>query len=456
MRTELTRRIFIACMVVFVLTIGLLGFLTDRYLYREDMQALREETSYFAAIIDANGLGVLPHTPAEANARVTVVDREGVVLYDSSHDPKTLGSHAAREEIREAFLNGTGESSRYSDTAMQKTAYYAVRLRDGGVVRVSRTQDTVLRLAVQMLGPMLLLVVIMVLISIWMAARSSKRIVQPIDAMDVENPDDRGIYDEMKPFVRRLISQNQQIYHQMAALREEHRKQDTIRREFTANVSHELKTPLTSISGFAELIRSGMAKEADIPHFADNIYREAQRLIELVNDILRLSRLEDPDVRQTEREDVELLALCRGVADRLMLAAEQADVTLTCTGTPVTVRATALTLEESVYNVCDNAVKYSRSGGHVDVTVGVEDGMAVVRVKDDGIGIPAADRERVFERFYRVNKSHSKEVGGTGLGLSIVKHAMARLGGTVELHSAFGVGTEVVLRVPIIEKTEKA
>ena len=225
-----------------------------------------------------------------------------------------MENHASREEVHQALLSGEGSSERISETLTRKTVYFARRLENGNVLRVSMVKDSVWVLALHLVRPMTAILVIMVALSVWLASRTSKRIMKPINKMDVENPDDRDIYDEMKPFVRRLITQNQQIHRQMEEIRAEHRKQDTMRREFTANVSHELKTPLTSISGFAEIMRDGMVKDSDIPHFADNIYKEAQRLMALVNDILKLSHLEDIDDAQREerKEVVELLTVCEG------------------------------------------------------------------------------------------------------------------------------------------------
>ncbi len=310
-------------------------------------------------------------------------------------------------------------------------------------------RDAFLMLLLNLVSPLLIIIVLLVVLSLLLAKRFTKRIMTPIDRLDIENPDDRDIYDEMKPFVHRIISQNKQIYRQMSELREETKKQDELRREFTANVSHELKTPLTSISGFAEIIRDGMVQEKDLPHFADNIYQEAQRMIVLVNDILKLSRLEDPVVPlQDERQTVELLALCQEVRDRLALPAKKADITLQCGGSPAEISGIRKILEEVIFNICDNAIKYNRPGGSVTVTVTPEGSGAAISVRDTGIGIPEADKPRVFERFYRVNKSHSKEVGGTGLGLSIVKHGMALHGASISLESEEGRGTEVTLHFP--------
>lgn len=445
MRRELTRRIFMACMLVFVMTVGLLLLVMNNYLGKRNLGEMKDKALYVSAMITEEGWEFLTRTEDTSQTRTTIVAPDGTVLYDSIFPADTLENHGAREEIQAALKNGVGDSERYSESLLKVTANYAVRLPDGNVVRVSMTQDTVWMLLFHMLNPMLIIVLTAVLASILLAERFSKRIMQPINRMDVENPDDRDIYDEMKPFIRRLMSQNQQIHHQMEELREEHSKQDAMRREFTANVSHELKTPLTSISGFAEIMRDGMVQEKDIPHFADNIHKEAGRLMSLVNDILKLSRLEDIDTQPRENVPLELSALCQDVIKRLSLQAAKQDISLIFEGEPVQIMGVRTTVEEIVYNVCDNAIKYGKPSGWVRVTTGTAQGKAFISVRDNGIGIPLSDQERIFERFYRVNKSHSKEVGGTGLGLSIVKHAMMLMGGEITLNSTFGEGTELTL-----------
>ncbi len=446
MRSELQKRIFTACMVVFVLSFGLILFAVSSFLERRNFAELKDKALYLTALLDHSDLSSAQQIRGAGETRITIVNADGSVFFDSEHESGKMGNHAEREEIREAFETGEGMSERYSETLLESTANYAVRLENGSVLRVSMRQDTIWRLLYNMAWPMLVILLLTALLSIALASRASRRIVGEINKMDVENPDDRGIYDEMKPFVRRLISQNQQIHRQMEAIQEEHRKQDLLRREFTANVSHELKTPLTSISGFAEIMRDGMVKDSDIPHFADNIYKEAQRLMALVNDILKLSHLEDIDDHPSEeRTPVELLSLCREVTSRLAISAEKTGIDIHCDGESVTVIGVRSMLEEILYNVCDNAIKYNRPGGWVHVFTGVENGRVFVHIKDNGLGIPQADRSRIFERFYRVNKSHSKEVGGTGLGLSIVKHGMAFHNGQITLDSTLGEGTDVGL-----------
>lgn len=450
MKGELTKRMFAACMIVFVLSFGLILYAMSGYLVKRNFAELKDKAVYFSSLADMEGEEFLVKQHPDGETRITLIRPDGTVYYDSKLSPDKMENHLEREEIQQALERGEGTSQRYSSSLFEETANYAVLLRSGDVLRVSMRQDTVWRLVYNLGLAMVIIVLIAALLSIVLAARSSRRIVGEINKMDVENPDDRDIYDEMKPFVRRLISQNQQIHRQMEAIREEHRKQDLMRREFTANVSHELKTPLTSISGFAEIMRDGMVKEKDIPHFADNIYKESQRLMELVNDILKLSHLEDIDDRQYgERSMVELNGLCREVTSRLAIAAEKNELSLRCDGDLVTISGVRPMLEEIVYNVCDNAIKYNKPGGWVHITTRREETRAVICVCDNGIGIPQADCDRVFERFYRVNKSHSKEVGGTGLGLSIVKHGMAFHAGEIVLHSTLGEGTEIRLLFPL-------
>ncbi|MCR5718823.1 MAG: two-component sensor histidine kinase [Oscillospiraceae bacterium] len=452
MRNELTKHTFGACMIVLLLSFGLMLYVLNSYLVKRNFSELKDKALYVSEILNVEGEDVLSRVHHGGDMRITVVAPDGSVLYDSHVAPDTMENHLEREEIQQALSKGEGSSQHYSQSMFQNTANYAVRLQNGDILRVSIRQDTLWHLLRNLALPMLLFLLLAALVSIILAARASRRIVDPIDRMDVENPDDRDVYDELKPFVHRLITQNQQIHRQMEAIQAEHRKQDSLRREFTANVSHELKTPLTSISGFAEIIRDGMVKDEDIPHFADNIYKEAARLMELVNDILKLSHLEDINDRpDRERTSVELNALCREVTSRLAISAEKNGISIRCDGESVNVTGVRPMLEEIIYNVCDNAIKYNRKGGWVHISTHKQDGKAVVCVRDNGIGIPQADCGRVFERFYRVNKSHSKEVGGTGLGLSIVKHGMAFHAGQIKLQSVLGEGTEISLLLPAEE-----
>ncbi len=442
MKSELTKSLFTACIVTFFVTMVTMLWVLQVSLYIHNMTDLRDRTKEAAAII--NTVDPPLHLPS-------VSGYEQTALYDSSGTlllPEN-GVAADPEALQEALTKGSGSSSHYQDGLLKRTLYCTIRLDNGNVLQISRTIITIWALLLDMVLPLAVVMLCIVLLSVLLSTRFTTKIMQPISRLDADNPDDRDIYPELKPVLRKLITQNQQIHQQMDALQEEHRKQDALRREFTANVSHELKTPLTSISGFAEIMRNGIVKEKDIPHFSDNIYHEAQRLILLVNDILKLSRLEDTDSQREERAPVALLGLCREVASRLSLQAVQKDITLSCEGDEVTIEAMPRLLEEIIFNVCDNAIKYNRDGGYVRMTVGMRGERAFVRVTDNGIGIPAEKHDRLFERFYRVDMSHSREVGGTGLGLSIVKHGMMLHGGDVELQSEPGKGTDICLLFPL-------
>ena len=301
---------------------------------------------------------------------------------------------------------------------------------------------TLSELLLELFTPILAVLVLAIVLSFWLAARLSRQIIQPLEQIDLQNPDDRRVYEELRPLVERIRGQNRQIQQKVDELKVEHARQDGMRREFTANVSHELKTPLTSISGYAELIQNGLVRPEDVPRFAGTIYSEAQRLIVLVNDIIRLSRLEDKDVLQ-QWETLDLLSMCRENALHLEDAARRQQVTLAVQGESLTVRGVRQVVDEIIFNLCDNAIKYNKPLGTVTVSLFRREDNPVLEVRDTGIGIPQEELSRVFERFYRVDKSHSKELGGTGLGLSIVKHGAAFLNAALEIESREGEGTAI-------------
>ena len=299
----------------------------------------------------------------------------------------------------------------------------------------------------ELFTPLLAVSVLALGLSAYLASRISRAVTEPLDKIDVSQPDERDVEEEIKPLVRRLNDQNRQIRSQMEALAQEHEKQDRMRREFTANVSHELKTPLTSISGFAELMRDGLVRPEDVQRFAGKIYDEAQRLIVLVGDIIRLSRLED-DSATVSIEPVCLHQMAERIRQQLDPVARKQDVALQLTGAEGWITAAPQIVEEILYNLCDNAVKYNRPGGGVSIEIAEKPACTTVTVADTGIGIPKEELSRIFERFYRVDKSHSKEVGGTGLGLSIVKHGAASLGAAIEVDSTLGKGTSISVSFP--------
>lgn len=447
MKIKIFKNIFLASMAVIVLCLILVGGITHTYFAKQYNMQVKNEAEYISVSVEKNGIDVVGEVDNDGDLRVTLVAPDGKVLFDNMTDASKMENHKNRTEIAEALKTGRGESYRYSDTLSEKTENYAIRLKDGNVLRVSSTQYTPVRLLAEMIFPITLVLIAATVLSLILASSLSKRITDPINRIDLENPDDRDVYEELKPFVKRIRTQNVQIQEQMEHIRDEHERQDAMRREFTANVSHELKTPLTSISGFAEIIRDGLVKPEDIGHFADTIYEEAQRLILLVGDIIKLSRLEDNDVVIPEGP-VDLYDVCENTIHHLKAAAEKKKVCFHLSGKHARITGAMQIIDEIVYNLCDNAIKYNIEDGIVKITVLETDSSAAVEVSDTGIGIPQEDIDRVFERFYRVNKSHSKEVGGTGLGLSIVKHGVAYHKGKIEITSKEGKGTTVRVTFP--------
>ena len=288
----------------------------------------------------------------------------------------------------------------------------------------------------------IIVLLIQTAICAFLAYRSSQSIIKPINNLNLEEPKSTPIYRELSPLVERIEAQNHQIAKQLTDMRTEHENQDAMRRDFTANVSHELKTPLTSIRGYAELIKTGIAKDEDIKNFAGKIYEESQRLAVLVGDIIKLSQFDDKDIN-VNFEQIDLYQVCEAVLSHLEIVAKEKNVTLELKGDHINITSAELIVQELIFNICDNAVKYNREGGKVLVNISqCVDGVEVA-VADTGIGIPKEDIEHIFERFFRVDKSHSKEIGGTGLGLSIVKHGAKFLGASVSVESELGVGTTV-------------
>lgn len=545
----MTKRIFrgmlIVCAVVLIASVAMIEGVLYDYFSRKSVDELHYEAAYIAAGIETSGESYLEDLSLN-DARITWINVDGSVLYDSETDASQMENHAQREEVREALETGAGEVTRYSSTMAEATTYYAVRLDDGTVLRVSFTSYTLITLILAVLQPMILVLVISLILAFILASRISKSIVEPINRVDLQKPEEADVYEELTPLLSRIARQNREISRQMDELetnrrefeaitgnmkealiiidhethilscnssarklfgsteedigksvftlnRNEHfmqcvesalrgencentltlgdrvyqiiaspvtgvqetmgamlllfdvteqQSRDQLRREFTANVSHELKTPLTSISGFAEIISKGYVKPEDVPRFADNIYKESQRLITLVEDIIRLSRL-DENAKDLERETVSLSDMAEHIAARMQPTADQHGIKIETHLEPASVEGVPQVIDEMMFNLIDNAIKYNKEGGKVTVTVAVENGHPVFRVQDTGIGIPAGEQDRVFERFYRVNKSHSKTIGGTGLGLSIVKHGALLHHARIELDSELNVGTTI-------------
>lgn len=549
----MTKKIFRSTVAVglAVLAASLVIIVSALYSYfgKLQEQQLKDELSIAAAAMaEGDGMSYLTRLDSD-NYRITWLCADGVVLYDTRADAATMENHAQREEVRQALANGAGESSRYSNTMLTKMLYYAQRLPDGTVLRLSASRVTAGAVLLGMLQPILLVIAAALILSGLLASRVSKRIVEPLNRLDLEHPPENEAYEELSPLLRRLEHQRRQIDQQMSALRRRSEEFEQItasmteglvlldnsgtvlsinpaaqavlgtdsacvgqplvaverdtavsralrdamengraetcmekdgreyqfdvtriqadgetvgavlltfdvteqtfaqrnRREFTANVSHELKTPLTSILGTAEILQNGLVKPEDVPHFAGNIHRETERLIGLVNDIIKLSRL-DEGGGLGQWETVDLYEEARAVLEQLAPAAQRKQVTTRLQGGEALVRGVPQIVEEIVYNLCDNAIAYNRANGSVTVTVENTAFGPRITVADTGIGIPREAQGRVFERFYRVDKSHSS--GGTGLGLSIVKHGAAYLGAQVELHSEPGHGSTFTLTFP--------
>ena len=529
----------------------ILGCLYDYFDGLQEKQ-MQDELTLAAAAIEESGQAYLDDLNLESKTfRLTWIDAQGNVLYDTKADGSSMENHADREEFQQAIKNGFGESSRYSSTLMEKTLYRAQRLADGSVLRISVSRATSGVLVLGMLQPILLVLIVALVLSALLSKRIARWVVAPLENLDLEHPLENDTYEELAPLLGRINQQRRQIDLQLAKLQRgndeftqvtgsmkeglillnersqvlsinpmaqrlfetdercvgedfltverspevsaaiqtalqsgycelqlargehiyqldisaissggvvigavilvfdvtENARAEQSRREFTANVSHELKTPLQSIMGSAELIENGLVAAQDMPRFVGHIRTEAARLVSLIEDIIRLSQLDEGG--ELPFEVCDLAEIARETTDSLADAAEQRKISLTFSGELLGLCSVKRLLSEICYNLCDNAIKYNREGGQVMVSVSRVGEEAVLAVKDTGIGIPPEHQERVFERFYRVDKSHSKESGGTGLGLSIVKHAVQDLGGHLALSSTPGEGTEIKVYLPL-------
>ena len=488
----------------------------------------------------------------DIKSRITLIDSQGKVLYDSVADQSSMENHMEREEVKEALTEGIGKASRTSYTLAEDTRYYAKKTADGNIVRISTSHYSQLGLLLDTFGMIIITVAVLIMLSVFISYRVARAIIKPINDIDLDNPDINENYEELGPLLHRIHQQNNRIKRQMEKLRKsreefniitknmsegliiidkdteiltynrsatemlgggdgrqiegsvlklnrsepfrkavsealegnnsqvyltegdatyeiisnpvreeeevtgailivmdvtEREKGEKLRREFTSNVSHELKTPLTSIYGVSDMLASGMVKAEDVAGFAGTIKEESARLISLIDDIIKLSRMDESTVPQ-ETEIIDVCGSARDVVSRLSGKASENDIELSFSGEPSEIKGVQHILDEIVYNICENAIKYNRPGGFVKVSVKNKDGESIITVADNGIGIPKTDRERVFERFYRVDKSHSKQIGGTGLGLSIVKHGVIYLGGKINLESEEGVGTVITVGFP--------
>lgn len=539
----------LAAMAVLVAS-GLITFLVSQDYFNETKKELAQEARYISMGLESGGNDFLNKIAAEngSNVRITLIDKDGIVLFDNQAEAKTLENHAMRQEIMEAIAVGAGEAERFSDTLDKTTYYYAVRLEDGKILRLARTIDSIYKSVLQMLPIMGGIVIVVAFLASIVARRVTFNLIKPLDQVNLDEPLDNETYDELAPFLTRIAKQKRQLSKNLKKLRgkqeeltiitnnmneglvllngqqnvlfinesaakifgfstkevigrniltvdraqevqdllqkvsqagkgeglyekdghfyqlsgssvngsgsviliydvTEKMTAEKLRREFSANVSHELKTPLQSILGYAEIMKNGLVKDEDKQRFLERIHAEAGNMIELIQNIMELSRL-DENKTLDEFEDVDLLKLAQSVTLRLKHKAQTKGVTLNVSGSSACVCGVQSILSEVLYNLVDNSIKYNKDNGKVDVKVHDGSEEVTVSVSDTGIGIGAADRERVFERFYRADKSHSKEIGGTGLGLSIVKHGVLFHKGRVELESELGVGTTITFVLP--------
>ena len=550
MTEKIFRSIILTAVIVLIGCFIAVGTVQYGYFTNLQRQELTAELNLAAPSVERDGLDYL-ESLEDTSSRITWVAADGRVLFDSDASAGEMDNHADRSEIAEALETGSGESERYSATMTEKTLYMARRLSDGSVLRVSSAFYTILTVALGSMQALFAILLAAIAVSVLLARRLSRRIITPLNTLDLQHPLDNDAYEELSPLLKRIDQQNRRIEAQVAELKRrqdefsavtrsmneglvllnaenhvlslnpaamrlfnadedcvgrdfvtvsrdvpvtnavrdalstgrgaaqlergeriyqiecsriesdgailgvalvafdttERAQAEQMKREFTANVSHELKTPLQSIMGSAELLENGLVKSEDQPRFIERIRSEAARLMALIEDIIRLSELDEGAA--VPMEAVDLLSVAKDAADTLQESANKKNVTLAFEGESVRVQGVPRLIYEIAYNLCDNAIRYNRAGGHVTVRVQPENGYALLEVADDGIGIPEEHQRRVFERFYRVDKSHSRASGGTGLGLSIVKHAAALHHAEIELKSEVGKGTTISVRFPM-------
>ncbi len=445
MTNKISKAILYASMLVFLATMVII--LGSLYTYFTGVQhsQLKIETKLAAQGVTLSGEKYL-HDFDDEKYRITWIGPSGVVLYDNKTSSTGMENHLEREEIKEALRDGYGESTRYSSTLSERLLYSAMLLPDGSVIRLSHMQTTLWSLILGFAQPICIVGMIVIILSYILASRLSKMITAPINRINPDKPEeyiDKEDYKEINPLLIRMRQQQLKI----KSDKEELEKTSLIRQEFTANVSHELKTPLHTISGYAELLEQGMVREEDVSPFAGKIRQESQRVSKLVEDIIELTRL-DGGGKDLIREAVDLYQIAQNAVDSLIPIAENREISLSISGEKAEMTGISHVLYSIVYNLCDNAIKYNRKGGTVKVTVQNHSSYVWLIVSDDGIGIPPEFQSRIFERFYRVDRSRSKEVGGTGLGLSIVKHGLIIHHAEVRIESTPGKGTSFYVRLP--------
>ena len=433
---SLTFKIFLSTFSVGVLVYFLcaLVFITNMYGYFEKkiFEELKTESTLLEGYnLSENSEDLSALSELKTQNRITLIHTDGTVYFDNTVDASGMENHALRSEFLKAKEDGMSTSSRYSSTMLEKTLYFAKLLENGHVLRISCDQHTVGVLVLGMSQILLIMLVIAMIISGVTASILSKKIIEPLNKINLENPESSDVYEELKPFTKRIAEENF-----------EKSQREELRQQFTANVSHELKTPLTSISGFAEILKQGGTDEKTTKDFADTIYEESQRMIALVNDIIKLSKLDEKSI-SLEKEPLSLREITREAIEVITPIAEKKNVSLNLSGDSGLINGVRPVIYEMVYNLIDNAVKYNNENGIVSIRIETitETHNVILTVQDNGIGIPEREKERIFERFYRIDKSRSRELGGTGLGLSIVKHAAKYHNASVLVESKEGDGS---------------
>ncbi|WP_027869079.1 ATP-binding protein [Eubacterium sp. AB3007] len=443
MSDRIFRSIMAVAMIVLMASLVFILLAMTDYFFGNQSKQLRIELDLAARGVELSGVKYFERLDVK-DYRITLISRDGTVLYDNEAETAVMENHLARQEVKDALEKGYGESSRYSSTLAMKQRYVARRLQDGSVLRLSCAQPTMWALLLGFAQPICFVILLALILSLLLALRLSGRIGKSINLIDPDHPEayiGKEEYKEIEPLLRRMDAQQVQIRHDQ----EELQKTAQLRQEFTANVSHELKTPLHAISGYAEILEAGLVRDEDVRPFAGKIREESLRLTRLVEDIMDVTEL-DEGAENMSWESVDLYRVAENVIDSLQSQAEGAGVALLLKGSSVRIFGIPQVLHSMLYNLCDNAIKYNRRGGRVEVTVTGDDTEVLLQVRDTGIGIPAQERDAIFERFYRVDKSHSKSVGGTGLGLAIVKHGAMIHHARVEVDSAPGEGTDFRLR----------
>lgn len=441
-RKIFSNMVYIAFVAVMMTTI-LLSFIMY-YRYMDQIKTgIKDEAAYMATSLNLHDKQDLDAYKNLTVSRITWVDSNGKVIYDSSGQENEMTNHRNRKEVKEAMKSGSGEDTRVSKTLNKQTYYYAIKLRDGTVLRLSRETQTIMRQIESILPILFLIMGVVLILAVILSRILTGRIVEPINKIDLIHPKKNETYSELKPLLNRIEQQNVDIEKQI----EEIKEAENMRKEFSANVSHELKTPLTTISGYAELMKDGLVKPEDMKRFSGTIYTEARRLIAMIEDIIKLSRLDENQV-ELEKKDIDLYDLVFQIKADLRKKAEEDNILVHIRGVHTMVYGVYRILYEMFFNMCENAIKYNKKGGEVVVTIASMNDCPIVVVEDTGIGIPKEDLDRIFERFYRVDKSHSNQKEGSGLGLSIVKHGAKYHNAEMEVESELGKGTKITIEFP--------